>query len=246
MRYTLSPVPLAGAPRPPVVASKINADDATINNEVLTSGTSLFLCAVVAFLSASAGVVVYRSREAEETTVPLSLYPTIVNLALLGNSLIAELFLVYTMDSAKAYSDLACVVIFGRLAHLAFSARFMVRILGPEKWVDVSQYNSLLNVPNFKHHIRLYGLVLLLALLETPALRLLPWRLSTFSAQHDGWPAPVLMRAALVVKLVQSSLTLCTTFAFIAIVTILTIVITNSCSSSKRNNKWNGSFWCGK
>jgi hypothetical protein len=75
-----------------------------------------------------------------------------------------------------------------------------------------------MNAANFKHHVHLYGLVLLAGLLDTPLLRLLPWKLTEFSARHDGWPDEALMRWALGIKLFQSVLTLLTDFAFLVLV----------------------------
>ena len=120
--------------------------------------------------------------------------------------MISDIVYVFALYSSHLFVALASVMLVVRLVHPCISMYVINSFFGRGK--ARNYYSKLIDNGNLAPNAKLYGLLLLVALVETTAIKFLPWILTEFSALSGGYPDIFMFRLCGYSKIGQSLVSL--------------------------------------
>ena len=164
----------------------------------------LYISFVVSF--AAIGLLINSLRKRSDKLLRFSPLLIIVEMGILGLDMISDIVYIIALYSTDLFDNLATVMLIARMIHPCISIYVVNIFFGNGK--SREYYSKLIDRNNLGPNAKLYGLLLLIALVETTAIKFMPWMSSEFSVHSGGYPDMFMFRLCGYSKIVQSLISL--------------------------------------
>jgi hypothetical protein len=153
--------------------------------------------------------------------INLKLHEVLLDFGLIGSAFVSECFFIALLLNSSQYRHLAGVVFVGRIIHLTAGSAMIYLLTNPSAslpwpWQPRQPLRQLINLKNFKHNIKLCGVLCVLGTFDVTLFRYLPWLHSQFSVETKGFPSPFVFGVCIASKLLQSLFTISCEIVFFA------------------------------
>ena len=166
----------------------------------------LYICFVLSFIAI--GILISLLRQRSDKLVRFSPFLITIEMALFGLDMISDVIYIITLYdySSRLFDTLASVMLLVRIVHPCISLYVASSFFGFGKTREY--YSKLIDRNNLGPNAKLYGLLLLISLVETTAVKFMPWISSEFSVHSGGYPDMFMFRLCGYSKIGQSLVSL--------------------------------------
>ena len=127
-------------------------------------------------------------------------------MSILGLDMISDIVYILSLYSSHIFIAAATVMLVVRLIHPCTSMYVINSFFGTGK--TSMYYTKLIDIRHLAPNAKLYGLLLMIALVETTAIKFLPWIVTEFSVMSGGYPDIFIFRLCGYSKVGQSLVSL--------------------------------------
>ena len=175
------------------------------------------------------GVALVRMHDCSSTVTKLKLLSTVIDLAVQGNIVIAEIFYVVVLLQANSelFEILAIIVIIARLQNALAGAYLLHRFYAPKVPQDsvTTNYYDLLDKDAFLAHAELHSMLQVLMIFDVTQFRYFAWQMTSVTTHSLGFPDSLSFTLCMASRLLQCSV------ALIAQIIVLNQIHTSSINS---------------
>lgn len=134
---------------------------------------------------ATIGLVISFIRTRNENVISFSTVVIVGEMGILGLDMISDIIYILSLYSSHMFMVSATVMLVVRLIHPCTSIYIINSLFG----TGTTYKNSkLVDFPHLVVNAKLYGTLLMIALVENTAIKFLPWLLTEFSRSSGGYP----------------------------------------------------------
>lgn len=198
---TFAPTP-SPTPQPPTPSPTPQPAEycSSINSNLDAKSVSLYIVFTLLFLGI--GLLTYSVRRTNTEIVVFSPVVIAAEMVVLGLDITSDILYIISLYSFYSFVGIATVLVTLRVVHPCTSVYILYCIMGKDKAND--HYSKLIDNKDIAQNAKVYGILLITAVLEVTTIKFLPWRKSKFSEVSGGYPDMFTFRLCAYSKMVQS------------------------------------------
>ena len=170
------------------------------NGLVTSGGAPFYVIGFVAAAFAALGVILVRLHDSNEKVVQLKLLSVCPDLALLGNTIITEIFYIIVLFQAdnQEFESLAIILIVVRLFNAVAASVLLYNLFEPS-----SPYYCLLDKELLIGQAKLYSLLQVIMFFDVSLFKYFPWLATSSTTKAMGFPGLYSFKLAMFTKVLH-------------------------------------------
>jgi hypothetical protein len=203
------------APSSAAGSSLVQQQSESLGAVVTGTGALFYVIAAVSIIYSLLALLLVQIKQGNSQIYHLSLFGSIINMALVGSSFTSEMFLLQAVFTTPGCSELGGVLLLGRLLHLPATTYLLYCMFSNSKGATLSQQ---LDQDLILGSSKVFGALAVFAATDCTVARYFPWLSSPFSRKADGYPTGLVFLVCVCTKLLQSAITVSCQVSYFVIV----------------------------